>query len=159
MRLSGSRFTHIAVCALFLAGCSTGGNAPVPAGFAGTGMAPSTAHPPVPNVSGTYIGTVTEASQGRSIKDPLEIVIRQKGTKFTGIFDIMLHTMSDPFPIKKGVVSVSHGITVLHFVIESAPGRNARATATLAGGKIKGKAKVSAHHGPAVLFKYSAKKV
>lgn len=159
MRPSGSRLTYIAVCALLLQGCSASGNAPVPAGFAGSGTPAITVHPPVPNVGGTYKGTVTETSQGKSVKDPLEIEIRQKGSKFTGIFDIKVHTISDEFPIKKGVVSVFHGKTVLHFVIEGAPGRNARAMATLTGGTIKGKAKVSAHHGPAVLFKYSAKKV
>ena len=113
---------------------------------------------PVPNVGGVYKGTVVETSQGRSIKAPLKITIKQNGNKFTGIFDIILKTVSDEFPIIKGVVEVSQGKTILHFVIEGSPGRNARAHASLAGSTIKGKAKVSAKNGPAVRFKYSAKK-
>ncbi len=141
-----------------LAACGMRGAAPVPSGFSGASPAPPALRAPVPNVGGVYKGSVTETSQGRSIKAPLEMTIKQNGDKFTGIFDIMLKTVSDEFPIIKGRVEVSHGKTILHFVIEGAPGRNARAHASLAGSTIKGKAKVSAKNGPAVRFKYNAKK-
>jgi len=71
---------------------------------------------------------------------------------------MILKTISDEFPIIKGVVSTANGKTILHFVIEGSPHRNARATATVVNGLLKGKAKVSAKQGPAVRFTYSAKK-
>jgi hypothetical protein len=154
-RLPGS--IAAALAALVLAACGMRGASPLPSTAAGV-SSPGALHAPVPNVGGVYEGTVVETSQGKSIKAPLKITIEQKGRKFTGIFDIILKTVSDEFPIINGSVGVSHGKTVLHFTIEGAPGRNARAHAKLTGSNLKGKAKVSAKHGPAVRFKYSAKK-
>jgi len=113
---------------------------------------------PVPNVGGVYNGTATETSGGKSIKAKLKLTIRQSGSKFTGIFDMILKKLQDQFPIIKGAVGTENGKTVLHFVIEGSPGRNAKAFATVTGSLIKGRAKVSSKNGPAVFFKYSAKK-
>jgi hypothetical protein len=110
------------------------------------------------SVAGVYNGTVAETSQGRTVHDKLKITIKQTGSHFTGIFDIILKTLQDQFPIEKGVVSVVHGKTELHFVIEGSPGRNAKAFAGITGSKLNGRAKVSAKNGPAVRFKYSATK-
>lgn len=112
----------------------------------------------IPKVAGVYDGTVVETSQGRSVKSKLKITIKQSGDRFTGIFDIILKTLQDQFPIIKGLVGSSDGKTTLHFTIEGSPGRNAKAVATLVGKTLKGKAKVSAHNGPAVRFTYSATK-
>ncbi|HEX3456535.1 MAG TPA: hypothetical protein VHR97_01140 [Candidatus Baltobacteraceae bacterium] len=157
MRLHLLCLVAATVFASSLAACSTRSAAPVSPGFS-AGQAPSGLRAPVPDIGGVYKGTVVETSQGRSIKAPLKITIKQNGSKFTGIFDIILKTVSDEFPIIKGVVEVSHGKTMLHFVIEGSPGRNARAQAALSGSTIKGKAKVPPKNGPAVRFKYSAKK-
>jgi hypothetical protein len=158
MRYNAARFALAVFSMLPIAACSMRGAAPVPASPAGSSLSRTAIQPPVPNLSGTYKGTVIESSQGRSVKDPLKITIKQSGNKFTGIFDIVLKTISDEFPIEKGVVIVSQGKTILHFTIEGAPGRNAKATARLVGTTIKGRAKVPARNGPAVRFKYSAKK-
>jgi|GEM_PF-6668300 len=158
MRINAALFAFAALSTMAIAGCSSRGSSLVPAGAASNAVRESAVQPNVPNLSGTYKGTVVESSQGRSIKAGLKITIRQSGAHFTGIFDMLLKTISDPFPIKSGLVVVSHGKTILHFVIEGSP-RNARATATLVGTTIKGKAKVPPHNGPAVRFKYSAKKV
>src|ERR1700729_1348809 len=117
----------------------------------------SVSGPAIPKVGGVYDGTVVETSQGRSLKSKLKITIKQSGDKFTGIFDVILKTLQDQFPITNGQVLVAHGRTILHFTIEGSPGRNAKATARLVGKTIKGKAKVPPHDGPAVRFKYSAK--
>jgi hypothetical protein len=158
MRFNAALLALAALCTLAIADCSSRGNSLVPAGPAGSGAVLPAVRVPVPNISGTYKGTVVESSQGRSIKSPLKILIKQSGAHFTGIFDIILKTLSDAFPIEKGLVVVRNGKTILHFVIEGDP-RNARATATLVGTTIKGKAKVPPHGGPAVRFKYTAKKV
>jgi len=158
MRLHLCGLVAAAFCASSLVACNTRGAAPIPPGFSGASPASPALRAPVPDIGGVYKGTVVETSQGRSIKAPLKITIKQNGSKFTGIFDIILKTVSDEFPIIKGVVEVSHGKTVLHFVIEGSPGRNSRAHALLSGSTIKGKAKVPAKNGPAVRFKYSAKK-
>ncbi len=112
----------------------------------------------IPKVGGVYNGNVTESSQGQRIKAKLKITLKQSGGKFTGIFDMILKTIQDQFPIIKGTVSSSHGKTILHFVIEGSPGRNAKATATIIGKSLKGKARVSKRNGPAVRFQYSATK-
>ena len=111
-----------------------------------------------PKIGGVYNGSVVESSQGRSIKAKLQITLKQSGSKCTGIFDIILKTVHDQFPIVKGAVTSEQGKTVLHFVIEGSPGRNAKAVAYLSGTKLKGRAKVPPHKGPAVTFKYSATK-
>lgn len=152
------RFAIAALLASALAACAARENSPVLPGAGGTNLSPSTTHPPVPNINGVYEGSEVETSQGRSLKEPLKITIKQTGDKFVGIFDVITKTVSDEFPIEKGVVSTSNGKVVLRFIIEGGPHRNARATATLAGGVIRGKAKVSGKHGPVVRFKYSAKK-
>lgn len=158
MRFTAVRVAGAALLTCALAACATRGSSFAPTGPAGNNVAPPAVREPIPNVGGVYNGTVTETSQGRSIKAPLKITIRQQGAKFTGIFDMILKTISDEFPIIKGVVSTVNGKTILHFVIEGSPHRNARATATIVSGTLKGKAKVSAKHGPAVRFTYSAKK-
>jgi hypothetical protein len=158
MRLRTACLALLALSALTTAGCSTQESSPMPGVSAGGGGLPALIYPAVPNISGIYNGTVVESSQGKSIKEPLKITIRQSGSKFTGIFDIILKTISDEFPIEKGSVVVSRGKTILHFTIEGSPGRNAKATATLVGTTITGRAKVPPHNGPAVRFKYSAKK-
>ncbi len=148
--------------AAILAGCGTvrqGQNPALLPGVRGNAIpATSVRESSVPQVAGVYNGTVVETSQGRSIKAKLKITLRQSGDKLTGIFDIILKTMQDQFPIPKGIVVSSHGETILHFTIEGSPGRNAKATARLTGKTLKGKAKVPPHKGPAVLFKYTATK-
>jgi hypothetical protein len=160
MRISGlSRFTLICcVAPASLAGCA--GSQPTAQpdvtsiDFASTFARQSS----IPKVAGVYDGTVVETSQGRSIKAKLKITLRQSGDKLTGIFDVILKTVQDQFPITKGVVVSSHGETILHFTIESSPGRNAKALARLVGKTLKGKAKVPPHNGPAVRFKYTTEK-
>jgi hypothetical protein len=158
MHFDSARFIAVAFLASALAACAARESSLVPAGGGGSDVSSFTSREPVPNISGVYKGTDVETSQGRSAKAPLKITIKQSGDKFTGIFDIITKTVSDEFPIIKGVVSPSHGKIILHFVIEGSPHRNARATADLVNGVIKGKAKVSGKHGPVVRFKYSAKK-
>lgn len=158
MEFKVARLTVAALLASVLAGCAMRENPAVPGGAAGAGVPLSVVGDKVPNISGVYKGTCTETTQGKTVKDPLQMTIKQTGDKFTGIFDLKTGTVSDEFPIEKGVVSVKNGKTHLHFILEGAPGRNARAKATLVGDVIKGTAKVSAKHGPAVRFKYSAKK-
>jgi hypothetical protein len=158
MRFIAARFAVAAFLALAFAACAARQSSLVPAGAGGGDVSSSTSREPVPNISGVYKGTEVETSQGRSAKEPLKITIKQSGDKFTGIFDIITKSVSDEFPIIKGVVSSSNGKVILHFIIEGSPHRNARATATLVNGVIKGKAKVSGKHGPAVRFTYSAKK-
>ena len=158
MDFAAGRLSVAVLLAFALVSCAARQSTFVPAGATGNNAGSSTVREPAPKIGGVYDGTVVETSQGRSIKEPLKITIRQNGDKFTGIFDIVLKTVSDEFPIIKGVVTTSHGKTVLHFVIEGAPHRNARATATLTGTELKGKAKVNGKHGPVVRFKYSAKK-
>jgi len=153
-----TRIISIGLLSLVLAACSSRSAPLVPSAPIGIGVAPSVREGTVPKIGGVYDGSVVETSQGRSIKEKLKITIDQSGAKFTGIFDIILKSVQDQFPIEKGVVVESHGRTILHFVIEGAPGRNAKATATLAGKTIKGKANVSKRHGPAVRFKYTATK-
>lgn len=157
MHFNSARFIAVAFLASVLAACAAQQSSLVPIGGGGA-LSSFTSRRPVPNISGVYKGTDVETSQGRSAKAPLKITIKQSGDKFTGIFDIITKTVSDEFPITKGVISSSHGKIILHFVIEGAPHRNARATATLVNGVIKGKAKVSGKHGPVVRFKYFAKK-
>ncbi len=158
MRMKVARIAAFVLLSLALAACGQRSAALVPNGSPAGAAAPANPREPsVPKVGGVYEGTVVETSQGRSIKADLKITIKQSGSKFTGIFDVILKTVQDQFPIIKGVVATQHGKTVLHFVIEGSPGRNAKAVATLAGSTIKGKAKVSKKNGPAVRFKYSAK--
>lgn len=144
---------------LFVAACSSG-YAPVTPGVSGAAaFAPNaTRRATVPQVGGVYNGTATEKSQGRTIKAKLKITLKQSGGKFTGIFDMILKTIQDQFPIIKGSVLSSQGKTALRFVIEGSPGRNAKAHARLTGKLLKGTAKVSARNGPAVYFQYSATK-
>jgi len=152
-----SRMALVACAALAVAGCATS-SAPSALPGAGTAAAPAAAVPPgVPNIAGVYNGTVTERSSGRSIHAKLKISLRQTGDKFTGIFDMILKTVQDQFPIIHGVVTVVKGKTILHFIIEGSP-RNAKAVATVAGTHLHGKAKVPAKGGPAVYFTYSATK-
>jgi hypothetical protein len=158
MRFNASRFAVAALLAATLGGCGSQESSLMPATSIGGTTSGTTAAQPLTNIAGVYKGTVVETAQGESIKEPLKITIKQSGEKFTGIFDVILKTISDEFPIIKGRVVSLHGKTILHFVIEGSPGRNARATASLVGGMIKGRAKVSGKHGPVVHFKYSAKK-
>ncbi len=145
----------VAFLALSLSGCGLRSAATLPAV---SSSAPYAHVAPVPNVGGVYNGAATETSGGKSIKAKLKLTIKQSGSKFTGIFDLILKKLQDPFPIIKGAVGTENGKTVLHFVIEGSPGRNAKAFATVSGSLIKGRAKVSSKNGPAVYFKYSAKK-
>jgi hypothetical protein len=156
MRVLGlSRFALI--CCVAAAGC--GRQAALVPGITGNGVASTPVlESSIPKVAGVYNGTVVETSQGRSIKAKLKITLKQSGDKLTGIFDIILKTLQDPFPITKGVVLSSHGKTILHFTIEGSPGRNAKAVAKLVGKTLKGTAKVPAHNGPAVHYKYTTKK-
>jgi hypothetical protein len=148
--------------AAILAGCGAVRQGQNPALLPGVGgndvPATSVRESSVPQVAGVYNGTVVETSQGRSIKAKLKLTLKQSGNKLTGIFDIILKTLQDEFPISKGIVVSSHGATILHFTIEGSPGRNAKATARLTGKTLKGKAKVPPHKGPAVLFKYTTTK-
>lgn len=154
-----ARLLLVAGLSFVLAACGSRAFSPLPGGTNGAQIAPAAlVRPDVPDVSGVYNGSVTESSKGRSLTSKLKITIRQSGDKFTGIFDEILKTLQDQFPIEKGVVVVTHGRTMLHFVIEGSPGRNAKAVASLVGKTIKGRAKVSAHNGPAVSFKYKATK-
>lgn len=141
-----------------MAACSTRPSSVLPESAFSRSASTASIRDLVPNLTGTYKGSVTETINGRSVTDPLKLVIKQSGSKFTGIFDIILKTVSDEFPIKHGVVSVAQGKTILHFVIEGSPGRNAHATAVLAGSRIKGAARVPPRNGPAVRLKYSARK-
>ncbi|HET6276849.1 MAG TPA: hypothetical protein VFE16_13040 [Candidatus Cybelea sp.] len=158
----GQNFTRILLTGfLFLAvaACSSHAGPVLPAGASGAAFAQGSARKAtVPQVGGVYNGTVTERSQGRTVKAKLKITLKQSGAKFTGIFDMILKTIQDQFPIIKGSVLSLHGKTSLHFVIEGIPGRNAKAVATLVGKALKGKARVSARHGPAVRFQFSATK-
>ncbi|HLY00928.1 MAG TPA: hypothetical protein VKR56_00375 [Candidatus Cybelea sp.] len=161
MRVSVPRRTAlVCVAVAALAGCGalqqTQSSALVP-GVTGNNATP-VRESSVPKVAGVYNGTVTESSQGRSIKAKLKITFRQSGNKLTGIFDIILKTLQDQFPIPKGVVVSSHGKTILHFTIEGSPGRNAKAVARLTGKTLKGKANVSSRNGPAVHFTYTTTK-
>lgn len=150
--LTGSLF-------LAVAACSSHAGTVLPGGASGAPFAQdSVRNATVPQVGGVYNGTVTETSQGRTVKAKLKITLKQSGAKFTGIFDMILKTIQDQFPIIKGSVLSSHGKTILHFVIEGSPGRNAKAVATLVGKALKGKARVSARNGPAARFQYSATK-
>jgi hypothetical protein len=142
-----------------LAGCGLRQSPALVPGFAGNDAAPTIVRElSVPKVVGVYNGTVVETSQGRSVKAKLKITLKQSGNKLTGIFDMILKTLQDQFPISKGIVVESHGKTILHFTIEGSPGRNAKAVATLAGKTLKGNAKVPPHGGPAVYFKYTTEK-
>src|SRR5579875_3361019 len=95
----------LAACAAFaIAGCATYSAPNVVPGGAGTAAAPAGAVPAVPNIGGVYNGSVTERSSGRSIHAKLKISLRQTGGKFTGIFDIILKTLQDQFPIIHGAV-------------------------------------------------------
>jgi hypothetical protein len=147
--------TMLAACAALRQGQSPA----LPPGATGNDVAATRVRESsVPKVAGVYNGTVVETSQGRSIKAKLKITLRQSGNKLTGIFDVVLKTMQDEFPISKGIVVSSGGKTILHFTIEGSPGRNAKASARLTGKTLKGKAKVPPHKGPAVLFKYTTTK-
>jgi len=148
----------VAACLTYsAAACSSRSVPPVPQGVSNAPLMRAPAPgPAIPKVGGVYNGTVIETSQGRSLKAKLKITIKQSGDKFTGIFDVILKTVQDEFPITKGRVVSSDGRTILHFTIEGSPGRNAKAAARLVGKTIKGKAKVPPHGGPAVRFKYSA---
>jgi len=158
MQYGLGRLVLVGFFALAVAACGARSTSFVPAGAGSNAVAsPSVQEPAVPKVGGVYNGTVVESSQGRSIKAKLKITLKQTGNKFTGIFDMILKTVQDQFPITKGTVISSHGQTILHFTIEGNP-RNAKATARLVGTTLKGKAKVPPRNGPAIRFKYSAKK-
>jgi hypothetical protein len=158
MRFNAARFAVSALLTSTLAACAAREAPLVPSSAAGASVTPASIRERIPNISGVYKGTEVESSQGQSLKEPLKLTIKQTGDKFTGIFDVITKTVSDEFPIIKGVVSSSNGKTILHFIIEGSPHRNARAHAILSGTTITGKAKVSGKHGPVVRFKYSAKK-
>ncbi|HEV3091564.1 MAG TPA: hypothetical protein VGX91_09025 [Candidatus Cybelea sp.] len=157
MNAKTTRVLTVALFAFALAGCGSQA-APVPLGSSGGAIAPARVAQPAVSVAGVYNGTVVESSQGNSIKAKLKITIKQSGSHFTGIFDIILKTLQDQFPIEKGVVSTEKGKTVLHFVIEGSPGRNAKAFAGITGSKLNGRAKVSGKNGPVVHFKYATTK-
>lgn len=146
-----------AAAALGLAGCGARSLPAAPVALGGNAVA-EFAGPGIPKVGGVYNGSVVESSQGRSIHAKLQITIKQSGSKFTGIFDVILKTVHDQFPILKGTVGTSQGKIVLHFVIEGNKGRNGKAVAYLTGSKLNGRAKVPPKNGPAVRFKYSATK-
>jgi hypothetical protein len=153
-----SRITLVTTVTLAVTACGSGSTPFVPAGGNGAAAPAFVTEASIPKVGGVYNGTVVEPSQGRSIKAKLQITLKQSGSKFTGIFDVILKTVHDQFPITKGAVGTQQGKTILHFAIEGSPGRNAKAVAHLTGTKLNGRAKVPPHKGPAVKFKYSATK-
>src|SRR5271165_1161583 len=125
MRYRLGRIALVGIFALVVAACNTRSASLVPAGGSGNGVAPTDARDSsIPKVGGVYNGTVVETSQGRTLKAKLKITLKQSGNKFTGIFDIILKTIQDQFPITKGVVVSSDGRIILHFTIEGASGRN-----------------------------------
>jgi hypothetical protein len=142
--------------AFALAGCGAQ-TVPLESGSSG-GTIPARVSENVASVAGVYDGTVVESTKGDTLHAKLKITIKQSGSHFTGIFDVILKAVQDQFPIEKGVVGELNGKTVLHFVIEGSPGRDAKAFAGITGSKLTGRAKVSGKHGPVVNFKYSATK-
>jgi hypothetical protein len=153
---NATRSMAVGAFAFALAGCGTQA-VPLTPGSSAAAI-PARIGEKAVSVAGVYNGTVVESTKGDTIHAKLKLTIKQSGNHFTGIFDIILKTLQDQFPIEKGVVSVVNGKTELHFVIEGAPGRNAKAFAGITGTKLNGRAKVSGKNGPVVNFKYSATK-
>lgn len=108
----------------------------------------------VPNVAGTYNGTITVREGTHSVSGTVVIDIKQSGSSISGTIAITINGQTKHYTLA-GTVSAITGGAKLKFVATSPSGRKAKAHATVYGKHLNGKAYAApSGNQPAVYFAY-----
>jgi len=107
----------------------------------------------VPNVAGTYSGSVVATESGKSESGTVVIVLQQSGSAISGSVKTTINGKTATFSLSGTVKRTVKG-AFLKFTIFNPNGRNASATATVIGSHLNGKAYVPpSGTKPAITFK------